>query len=296
MTARFQPLGSAGGGGPGGDLVDVDGVISTGSDGESLSRVNATMSAQSLGSEGESARISNMAGIRPTGTDGEALTASGVGSSSSSTGSEGESTPVVSTGAIPVSTGAAGASMLTNVSGTATGHTGSATAVINAGTTNWTNPTNAQGAENGTEAAITSAATATQSASHDATLRCSSFGLGVTPTGWTRSAVHLIIRHRWDLTVGALSTASIAVTLQNSTGSVLATPISRAQGSGDQATLLIETFDVTAAVAALSDTDLQGCQVWCRAVCNLLIVTGGNASWQIDNVHLRVTYTRTGIA
>lgn len=274
---------------------EVDGTIATGTDGASLSGVLGTLAAQSTGSGGASLGISARSATLPTGTGGASLAFTETGSGARSTGTDGASLAAQGTGTETQSTGSSGASLAINASGTATGWTATATNVRNSGSIDWTSPTNAQGDFTGTEASITAAASPTAAAAYDADLKCTGFALGTTPSGWTRSAVHLLIRHRWDLTVGALSTASIVVTVRDSANAVLATPINRAQGSGDQGSLLTETFDVTSAVSGLTDVQLQDVRVWCEADCNLLIATGGNASWQVDGVHIRVTYTRTGL-
>lgn len=161
----------------------------------------------------------------------------------------------------------------------------------NGGAHDWTMPSQAQGQFQGSEASIVAGAILPDD--YNADLKAIAFALGQAPAGWTRSKVELLIRHRWDLDVGLLSSASAVVTVRDGADAVLATPINRTTGT--QATLLTETFDITSAVAALTEAQLQAIRVWCQADCNLFAVTGGNASWNVDGIHIRVTYTKTGI-
>lgn len=170
-----------------------------------------------------------------------------------------------------------------------------ATNTRNSGSTDWANPTNAQGAFNGTEATFTLASGVVLTAG-DATLKCSGLiGAGVLP-GFTRVGAQIQIRHRWDLVVGALDvvvaeTASTVAELRDAAGTtVLATLVNRDQASVDrnQATLITETFDIHGVV-----TDAQlaaGVQVWCRAAASLPLVASGNMSWAVDGINLNTIY------
>lgn len=158
----------------------------------------------------------------------------------------------------------------------------------------WTNPTNAQGAINGTEAAVV-----VSNASASSTLTCTGLQLPATPSGWTRTGAILRIRHRWDLTISVPLTddAQLQLVVRNSTGTtVLATPMTRTEDDAvplTQATLITEEFSLN----ALSDTDLitNGIRVLAIFTASLSAIVGGNAGWNIDAIHLVGTYTRTGI-
>jgi trimeric autotransporter adhesin len=273
----------------------VDGTISTGASDASISRVAGALGAVFAGSAGASDAVTNRQATLPTGASGASLTiaiASGVGARSA--GTSGSSVSASASGTVSLAYGSSGASLAANTTATGTGYTATATNTRNTGAKDWATPTNAQGAFDASVTTISAAATASAADAFDATLKCSGFPIGAAPSGYTRTNVSIAIRHQWDLDVGVLSTASSVVTLRSSVGAVLATIVNRT--SGTQPTLLTETFDVTASVAALSDAQLATCVVWCDADCNLLIITGGNASWSITGVHMLVTYTNSGIA
>lgn len=177
-----------------------------------------------------------------------------------------------------------------------TQYTTTATATQNSGTTNWTNPTNAQGAINGTEAQISYAPTTeTQT---DATLKCTGLVIPTTPSGFARTNATIRIKHRWDLTITApvagVTDAINTIELRSSADALISTLNTRsaAGGGGTQASLLQEDYDITALV---SDAQLNaGIKVWCNANYDFLVASG-NASWQVDAVHLIGTFTRSGI-
>lgn len=176
--------------------------------------------------------------------------------------------------------------------------TDTATAVQNSGTGNWTNPTNAQGAFNGTEA--THAGLTGLNTACSADVRCVGLVLPATPSGFTAGNYFIRIRHRWDLTITAPvagvtdATHSVLITDNGGTQIGVAQLVRSAAVDGTtQATLITEDIDITSIVSEAQAT--AGIRVYCRAVCNYVPAVNGNTSWNVDAVHLVRAFTRTGI-
>lgn len=301
MSARRRIRSAAKGAATGGVAPelpsDVDYHADLGSQTESMQIATVRNDAISTGSESQSMAVSLMTQAVSLGQESASMGASVVGTATADTGSESSSmgASVVSSRTSP--TGQQSESFAGTATVVATAYATTVTAVSLGGSVDWTSPTNAQGAFNDTEAAITAASSVGAGATMNDDLRATVFALSATPpTGYTRTKVEVIIRHRWDLTVGALSTATFAVTLRSSLGVSLGTIVSRAQGSGDQATLLTETYNVTSLTTGLTNAQVAGLQVWCEADANLLLATGGNASWQVDGIHLQVTYNAGSVS
>ncbi len=231
----------------------------------------------------------------PLGTETVTMGASVVGSAVAPMGSETVSMGVSAT--VPMSTGSETVSMAATGVASVSDHTTTATAVT-ADTPAWTNPTNAQGAINGTEATHPGLSGVDNAC--DATLRCAGLVVPATPAGFTRTAVGIRIVHRWDLTitlpVAGVTDATHTIDLRDSADVLIANLNTRsaAGGGGTQATLLSEDYDISGLV---SEAQLAaGVKIDCRAVCAYVPAVNGNTSWNVDAVHLRATYTISGIS
>lgn len=255
--------------------------------------VSATQT-RDLGSESESFVFTSSPSIA-IGTETETdvvTTATGAGTTSIGTESEDQAFSATQTRDL----GSESEALSADATAVLSKFTTTATAVLNEGTTNWANPTNAQGAINGTEASL-SFAPVTETID-SATLICSGLIVTSTPSGFTRTAAGIRIVHRWDLTLtGAIPDVIDAfhtIDLYDSADVFIATLNQRTAsgGGGTQATLLTEDYDITSLV---SDAQLSaGVKVYCSGD-YFFTAVNGNASWQVDAVHLRATYVRTGI-
>ena len=183
--------------------------------------------------------------------------------------------------------------MISSSTGRASGY---ARKVANSGTA-WSNTGFATGSAND-EAFISGAATAIATAAFDGMMILSGFQISPdVPPGWTRNKVEAIIRHRWDTTVGLLSSASYNVILMNSGGAFLQTLENRGtnDSSDSDGTIPILTgYDITAATTGLSNQHFSGLRIGFRATCNILVL-GGNASSFVSYAFLVQHYNRTGI-
>ncbi len=171
------------------------------------------------------------------------------------------------------------------------------TAIQNSGTPNWSNPANADGDFNGTEANHPGLS-GIQTAS-DATLRCPLPSIGSTPSGFTRTAVKIAIRHRWDCTitlpVAGVTDVVYTIELRDNANALISTLKTRRASDGDasQATLITEIYDITGLV---SEAQLAaGVKVDCHANVDYVPAANGNSSWDVDAIHLRAAYTKSGI-
>lgn len=276
---------------------DTDQTAAIGTDDQSDASVTLALGAQSIGGDAASDLLVSLllAGAVGTDTASDAPTDDS-GSGTGSQGTDDASMGATDTGTLTDGLGSDAESLAANSTITAVGWASSTSVQNNGGSNTWTSPTNAEGDTDGTEASISAAASPTSGDDYDAELRFTGFDLGQAPSGWTRDKVELVITHRWDLSVGVLSTANTTITVRDSGGTLLGTPVDRDENTGNQATLLEETFDITSAVSGLSEAQLAAVQIWCEATCNLLIVTGGTASWQVDSCHVQTTYSRTGFS
>lgn len=285
---RNKGGGSSGGGGA------VDGTISVGTFTGSISKVLGALAAQSVGILTASlAFIANLLETIGTYTLSAFSLNDDTGSGTRSVGTQTDSFPTTITNVLAAqSTGSETNSMAANSSIVATAWATTVSAVSNGGTVDWTNPTNAQGDINGTEAAI---AVSAASGSMNDDLKATAFAIAPIPSGFTRTKVELLIRHRWDSTGQPLETCSFVVTCRDGSDAILSTVQTITQATASRGALATDTFDVTAAVAALTDAQLQALRVWCEADATLLAVAQGNFSWNIDAIHYRITYTKSGI-
>ncbi len=172
------------------------------------------------------------------------------------------------------------------------------------GSVTWQTITNAQGAINGTEASYSVSAGLTGS-NERAILKCSGLIVPATPSGFTRTKVEIVIVHRWDLVIQLplVDTARYIAAVYDASSVVIpGQPVvggflwhyNDDNGPVSQSTLLQEVFDITSLV---SDAQLTaGIQLWCEGTAVFATAAGGNMSIQIDAVHLRGTFTRTGIS
>lgn len=231
-----------------------------------------------------------------TGSDAQAMAVSVSTASVHPQGSDAATGPgLVITGPTQA-TGTDSVSLAVNVTAQLSDQTATATNNTDAGSTAWQNPANAQGPFNGTEASWSlSAGLALTTGT--ATLRCAGLNLPTTPTGFTRTGIEVVIRHRWDLTITlpAVDTASQTVTLRDSGGALLGTIFTRNEDAADatRAALADDAYNVAALASEAQFT--AGVQVWCQIAASLSLATSGNVSWQVDGVHLRATYTRSGL-
>lgn len=274
---------------PGGG--DVDATISHGTDAQSQSGYSMVGPTLDTGSETMADAFTSVLSL-PQGTDTQEMDeGSFSGSAALPTGTETHSANEVSMMGPTFPQGTQSDSVTFGGAAVGTAIPNTVTTVDNAGTPNWTNPDNIKDQDDDEASITVNTGPTAANSSNDQLLVTSWTGIGARPSGWSRSKVEVVIRHRWDLTVGPLSTASIDLSLRDSIGVVIVTLFNRVQGSGDQATLLTETFDVTAAVAALSDAQLANLRVWAIDISNLLIATGGNHSWNIAWIRIDVTYS-----
>lgn len=174
--------------------------------------------------------------------------------------------------------------------------TSTATNTTNAGATAWTNPTNAEGDFNGTEAEFAVSAGIVLTTG-DATLKCSGMAGVATPAGFTRTVSAMAIRYRWDLviTLPLIDTARVDIELRDNAEVLISTLKSRAEDDADnnQPSLVTEVYDISALVSEAQLT--AGLRIWVHATTSLSLATSGNMSVNVDGVHLRQTYTRAGI-
>lgn len=268
--------------------------VGTGTSSENAGNEHTANLSVAQGSTGASmAQTETGTDTASTGTDAGAFgSALVIASGALSTGSSGASQSQTETGSETVSLGSTGASQSVNTSGTATGYADSTTEEHTSGD-NWTNLTNAQGAFNDTPATVASAAspTAADSAHTDLVLQ---FALGQTPSGWTRTKVEVLIRHKYDCVVGIASTAELLVRATKADGTGAFTILTRSTGDS-RAAYATDTVDVTTSVSGWTEAELADIKIRCEADFDLLIVTGGNASWDVDGVHIRTTFSRTGL-
>lgn len=225
-------------------------------------------------------------------TDSMAVSASGSGTAPTGTATDTMGFSVAQTR----DTGTESASFAADTVANLSAQTTSATAVT-PNTPAWSNPTNAQGAINGTEASHPGLSGVDTTC--DATLRCAGLVVPATPSGFTRTAVGIRIVHRWDLVitlpVAGVTDVTHTIDLLDNANVLIANLNTRsaAGGGGTQATLLTEDYDITGLV---SEAQLAaGVKVDCHVVAAYVPAVNGNSSWQVDAVHLRATYTRTGI-
>lgn len=294
---RSRSSGAPGGGG-GGVIVtpsDSDATVNMGTETESMGLASATTSLPqgtetasmamvpaptlALGTETASMGSSNAASVAaaPQGSDAQSSLGSIAAATTRDQGAETDSFQASAAASVNQFTSAA----INN---------------RNAGSTDWTTPANAQGNFDGTEAAFVLAAGLALTTG-DADLRCTIPAINATPAGFTRTAIFISIRYRWDLvlTLPLVDTAHIVITLRDSVGVLIATLKTRTEDDVDnnQATLLTEDYDITALVTAPQLA--AGLQVWVNANASLSLTTSGNMSCQVDGVHLKTTYSRTGI-
>lgn len=274
------------GGGGGGA---VDGTISVGTDTLTLGLSNAALGAQSVGIITELMEfVAKLVETVGTLTESFAQT-NDTGSGTMSTGTETDTLGLASANLAAQNTGTQSSSLAAGSSILGTEFAGTATAVNNGGTVDWVNPSNATGDFNGTEATITATAA---SATMNDQLKLNAYSPPAAPSGFTRSKVEILVRHRWDSTGAVLETCTFTVTLRDSGAAVLQTLQTITQATASRGALATDTFDVTAAVAGQSDAQLAADEVWFNAVCSNLAIAQNGFAWQVDGAHMRITYTK----
>lgn len=172
------------------------------------------------------------------------------------------------------------------------------------GTGNWSSPTSAQGVQDGTSAQIVAAASPTSGEAVNGTLSVTAYGVGSVPASHTRTKVELVVQQKIDTTVGLLSSASCIINHKKSDGTgsfevyrseqATTSPVGDSNIRND-GSLVTDTYDITSAVSAWSDAEILASKTDFVALCNLLIITGGNYFWLVDSSYLRITYSRTGM-
>lgn len=171
----------------------------------------------------------------------------------------------------------------------------------NGGSQAWTNPSNADGAYNGTEASWTLAA-GLSPVSENGDMLTAGLVIPSTPAGFTRGNVYIGIRHRWDVAITSplIDTARIWANLLTSTLTDLGIIFERNDGgtviggnpsdTTTRAALATDLIDVTSIIGANTTFTVS-----LRTTGSLSLPTSGNMAWQVDAVHIVVTFTQTGI-
>lgn len=276
-----------GGGEP---AFDSDGTTTTGTEDESVAW-DGDLSPQSIGSEAESLAVMDFDLLVPTGSDAASMLVLDTGSGLRSLGTDAESGPGYTGSLTMLSTGSAGASFSASSAITAYEQAGAASRVDLApagGDATWANVSNAQ-AEDGSTSSITLTGSATAARAFSDELRLETYTPGPTPTGWTLTAVELVLRSsRTSLRPGtdltSTLTGSIVVRYTDTTEVTLGT---FTESSSNQA--------LSTAVYAL-DAAKTVDRIMCRAVCSITIgATTTTFAWNVDAARLRYTYTRSGI-
>lgn len=176
------------------------------------------------------------------------------------------------------------------------------TTVSTSNTPAWTSPTNAEGDFDGAEANHGGFGGVGDTNGFNSNLVCSGLVVPTTPPGFTPGDVTIRIRHRWDLNI-SLAVAGVTdvtqdIDLLDSSNALIANLSRRvASGGGStQATLIDEDFDITAIAtpAELAAGVKVDCHFYTTGTPTAAV--NGNTSWNVDAVHLRTDYSRTGIA
>ncbi len=272
-------------------------TISAGTQTETLSHVGAVLGPMPVGGESASMRLAEARVTVPAGAETAVMAQTAIGTASRAIGAESAAMAVKTSGSTPVPVGSQSASMSARSTITGLGNAANATGVIVSGTTSWQNPGNAKFDDDVT-AFIKTLATATAGHSYDARLELNKFGLGTTPAGWTRSKVEVLVRHSWDVSVGALldTVQHLINVKRDDTGDLLGTIFNVTQNSGDRGALALDTFDVTSLVGSLTDAALQTLRLSFAATANVAAnPVGNNSSWNVDSARIRITYTRATI-
>ncbi len=172
--------------------------------------------------------------------------------------------------------------------------TTTATPAIISGSTTWSTPTNAQGDFNDTVStfSVTSGVALTTA---DATLLCSGLVVPATPSGFTRTKVEIVIRHRWELDIALrpVDSAQYVCTVLDSTLTISLAVLFNRNSNQTQSTLIQEVFDITSSVTEAQLAEGVVCLP--RGIASLSTPLSGDMSVNIDGVHLRATFVRTGI-
>lgn len=277
----------SGGGEP---AFDSDGTTTTGTEDES-DAWEGELSPQSFGSEAESLAVMDFDLSVPTGSDDASILALDTGSGVHSLGSDGETGPGYTGSLTMLSTGSAGASLSASSSITAHDEAGAASRVDLAptgGDATWTNVSNAQ-VEDGSTASITLTGSASAPRAFSDELRLATYTPGSTPTGWTLTAMELVLRSsrtslRPVTDVTSTLTGSIVVRYTDTTEVTLGT---FTESSSNQS--------LSTAVYAL-DAAKTVDRIMCRAVCSIaMAATTTTFAWNVDAARLRFTYSRMGI-
>lgn len=275
---------------------DTDQTADIGTADETISNVAGILDPQDIGSEAGDMDIGSFAGTFPAGDlagSYQATDDTGVGTFElgNDQGAIGQISGELAAQPVGSNTGSMVASSVTEV----TDYIDTATA-----TGDWTNPTNAEGVIDGSNAVIsvTSAATP-QSAAGTLTMN---FGLPAQPAG-TRGDVELRVRHRIDTTVALVSDALAELHFEKSTGADSLQLINSVRASTspvgdndvrDNTSQADEFFDVTSHVSSWSEAELSTARL--RAVFDAtVVVAGGDAEWEIDAIAMSREYTQTGI-
>lgn len=199
-------------------------------------------------------------------------------------------------------TGTDGASMVVNATADLTQYTTTGDASINPDPPAWTNPTNAQGNFDGTEASHAgSPPLPSTDSAFDATLRCSGLIVPTTPSGFTRTGAKIRLRHRWALAgvtlpVAGIKDVTMQIRLLDSANALISTLSTRTAsgGGGTQSTLLTEEFDINGLVT--NPQLAAGIKIDCRFFTTGAIVNATDpCSWNVDGCHLVGSYSRSGI-
>ena len=173
--------------------------------------------------------------------------------------------------------------------------TGFASRAGTAGTSTWSNTGNAADADDD-EAFLSGVAGTLTTEAHNGTMFISGFKAPYdTPAGWTKNKVQIFIKHRWDNTVGLLSSASYTVNLLNRDGSTLQTLENRSTNDSSPSNggvLILSGYDVTSVTTGLSPVNWSGLAVSFNHTSNILAL-GGDAGAFVAYVHLVVHYQRS---
>lgn len=299
VRARSRSSGPLGGGGT--EIItppgDSDATVNTGTQTEFMTP-NMTTTLDN-GVETESMGFTPKPDVS-TGTQTESFDDSdATGDGTRDTGTHTESHNGVFNVTSPVSIGSDTLSFQSDADAAVNQFTATGSNVLVSSSRNWSNPTNAEGDFDTVVADITHSGVSPTTAS--AYLLCDVPAINATPSGFTRTGVELRIVHDWDLDISGAIVGVTDVTLalevwDAANTTLLQTLFTRtASGLGtDQGSLLTEDFTLT-----VGDSDLTaGLSVRCHFF-TTGVVSGsvnGSSDWRVDGVHLRTSYSRTGIA
>ena len=278
----------------------IDGTISIGTENESIDSLSLQIG-MITGGENENGlnNITSTVGL-DSGIENESiLLSNNTGTEFILTGNENEIIDSVSFNLSPQNVGTVSKSILASSLINATKFTSSTATVINSGTINWVNPTNAQG-DFDTVLTTFTVPPGTTGNSGNATLKCLGILLNTsaTPIGFTKTNTSIVINHRWlfQVTLTAVDISGYTLELRDAVGVLISTISSRNINSPDattQSTLLKETFNITSSV---TDAQLSaGIQIWANCSINIASATNSTNYYYIDAIMLQATYTKTGI-